>query len=144
MIARKVGPDLRMAVVATPAYLAQAGPIDEPADLTRHRCINYRMTGSGTLYAWEFERDGRAFAVRVSGPLALNEPELMLAAALDNLGVAYLLDHEIASYVEKGTLVRLLVDWTPSFPGFHLYYSSKRQMRPILAAFVDAVGRSMR
>jgi DNA-binding transcriptional LysR family regulator len=68
----------------------------------------------------------------------------MLAAALDNLGVAYLLDHEIASYVEKGTLVRLLVDWTPSFPGFHLYYSSKRQMRPILAAFVDAVGRSMR
>ena len=144
MIARKVGPDLRMAVVATPAYLAQAGPIDEPADLTRHRCINYRMTGSGTLYAWEFERDGRAFAVRVSGPLALNEPELMLAAALDNLGVAYLLDHEIASYVEKGTLVRLLADWTPSFPGFHLYYSSKRQMRPILAAFVDAVGRSMR
>jgi DNA-binding transcriptional LysR family regulator len=140
MIALKVGPDLRMAVVATPDYLEHSGPITHPSDLTRHRCINYRMVGAGTIYAWEFERDGRALDVRVSGPLTFNEPELMLEAALDGLGVGYLLDQEVAPHVENG---RLLGDWTPAFPGFHLYYSSRRQMRPVLAAFIEAVrGRS--
>ncbi len=139
MIALKVGPALSMAVVATPGYLAQAAPINVPSDLVRHRCINYRMTGAGTIYAWEFERGGQALEVRVPGPLAFNEPELMLAAALDGLGVGYLLDHEVAPHVENGRLVRLLADWTPPFPGFHLYYPSRRQMRPVLTAFLDAV-----
>jgi len=139
MIVRKVGPDLSMAVVAAPAYLAQAEPIMVPGDLTRHRCVNYRMTGAGTLYAWEFERGGQALAVRVAGPLAFNEPELMLGAALDGLGVAYLLDHEVAPHVGGGRLVQLLADWTPPFSGFHVYYSSRRQMRPVLAAFLDAL-----
>lgn len=139
MIVRRVGPDLSMAVVAAPAYLAGAEPIVVPGDLTRHRCINYRMTGAGTLYAWEFERGGQALSVRVAGPLAFNEPELMLGAALDGLGVAYLLDHEAAPHVGGGRLVRLLADWTPPFPGFHVYYSSRRQMRPVLAAFLDAL-----
>lgn len=139
MIALKVGPELSMAVVATPGYLAQANPIEVPSDLTRHRCINYRMTGAGTIYAWEFEQDGQALEVRVPGPLAFNEPELMLAAALDGLGVGYLLDHEVAPHVGNGRLVRLLADWTPPFPGFHLYYSSRRQMRPVLTAFLGAV-----
>lgn len=139
MIVRRVGPDLSMAVVAAPSYLAQAEPVTVPGDLTSHRCINYRMTGAGTLYAWEFERGGQASTVRVSGPLAFNEPELMLGAALDGLGVAYLLDHEVAPHIIGGRLVRLLADWTPPFPGFHLYYSSRRQMRPALAAFLDAL-----
>ena len=139
MIVRRVGPDLSMAVVAAPAYLAGAAAIVVPADLTRQRCINYRMTGAGTLYAWEFERGGRALAVRVAGPLAFNEPELILGAALDGLGVAYLLDHEAAPHVASGRLVRLLADWTPPFPGFHVYYSSRRQMRPVLAAFLEAL-----
>ncbi len=139
MIVRKVGPDLSMAVVAAPAYLARAEPIVTPGDLTRHRCINYRMTGAGTLYAWEFERGGQTLAVRVSGPLAFNEPDLMLGAALDGLGVAYLLDHEAAPHVASGRLVRLLADWTPPFPGFHVYHSSRRQMRPVLAAFLDTL-----
>lgn len=139
MIAVKVGPDLRMAVVAAPAYLAGAAPIDHPRDLTRHRCLNYRMVGAGTLYAWEFERDGQALDVRVPGPLTFNAPELMLDAALDGLGVGYLLDHEVAPHVASGRLVRLLPEWTPPFPGFHLYYSSRRQMRPLLNAFIDAV-----
>ena len=139
MIVRKIGPDLSMAVVAAPAYLARAEPIDVPGDLTRHCCINYRMTGTGTLYAWEFERDGQPLAVRVRGPLAFNEPDLMLGAALDGLGIAYLLDHEVASHVADGRLVRLLSDWTPPFSGFHVYYSSRRQMRPVLAAFLDAL-----
>lgn len=139
MIARKVGPELSMAVVATPGYLAAAEPIAVPHDLTRHRCINYRMTGAGSIYAWEFERDGHALAVHVPGPLAFNEPELMLGAVLDGLGVGYLLDHEVAPHVGSGRLVRLLADWTPPFPGFHIYYSSRRQMRPVLAAFLDAL-----
>ncbi len=142
MIARKVGPDLSMAVVAAPSYLARADPVAVPGDLTRHRCINYRMTGAGTLYAWEFERDSQAVAVHVSGPLAFNEPELMLEAALDGLGVAYLLDHEVAPHIAAGRLRRLLADWTPAFSGFHVYYASRRQMRPVLAAFLDALRRS--
>ncbi|WP_320109185.1 LysR family transcriptional regulator [Mangrovibrevibacter kandeliae] len=139
MIALRVGPDLRMAVVASPGYLAQAAPIEHPRDLTRQRCINYRMISADTIYAWEFERDGQALEVRVTGPLTFNEPELMLQAALDGFGVGYLLDHEVSAHVEAGRLVRLLNDWTPPFPGFHLYYSSREQMRPVLRAFVDAL-----
>jgi DNA-binding transcriptional LysR family regulator len=139
MIALRFGPELSMAVVATPDYLACSGPRDHPSDLMRHRCINYRMIGAGTIYAWAFEHDGQALDVRVSGPLAFNEPELVLEAALDGLDVGYLLEHEVASYVEDGRLIRLLLEWTPRFPGFHLYYSSRRQIRPVLAAFVEAV-----
>lgn len=139
MIALKVGPDLRMAVVAAPGYLAAAAPIDHPGDLMRHRCINYRMVSAGTLYAWEFERDGQVLDVRVAGPLTFNAPELMLDAVLDGLGVGYLLDHEVASHVASGRLVRLLPEWTPPFPGFHLYYSSRRQMRPVLGAVIEAL-----
>jgi len=97
------------------------------------------MVTAGTIYAWEFERGGQALDVRVSGPLTFNEPELMLEAVLDGLGVGYLLSHEVAPYVEDGRLVRLLSEWTPAFPGFHFYYSSRRQMRPVLAAFIQAV-----
>jgi DNA-binding transcriptional LysR family regulator len=139
MVALKVGPDLRMAVVAAPDYLAQSPPIDHPSDLMLHRCINYRMVTAGTIYAWEFERDGRTLEVKANGPLTFNEPELMLHAALDGLGVGYLLDHEAAGHIQSGRLVRLLSDWTPPFPGFHLYYSSRRQMRPVLAAFLAIV-----
>ncbi len=139
MIALKVGPELSMAVVAAPGYLACSAPLDHPDDLTRHRCINYRMVTADTIYAWEFEREGQAVNVRVSGPLTFNEPELMLDAALDGLGVGYLLDHEVAPYLDQGRLLRRLAEWTPPFAGFHLYHSSRRQMRPVLAAFIEAL-----
>jgi DNA-binding transcriptional LysR family regulator len=139
MIALKVGPELRMAVVASPAYLKNAGTIDHPRDLTRQRCLNYRMLTSGTIYAWEFERAGQELNVQVSGPVTFCDPELMLEASVDGLGIAYLLDHEVASFVANGRLVRLLDDWTPPFPGFHLYYPSRRHMRPILTAFIQAL-----
>ena len=144
MIALRVGPDLSMAVASTPTYLAAASPIETPHDLTRHSCIGYRMTGSVALYAWEFERDGKPLDVRVTGPLAFNEPELMLAAVLDGFGIGYLLEHEAAPYVETGQLVRLLAEWTPPFPGFHIYHSSRRQMRPVLAAFIEEMRRVRR
>jgi DNA-binding transcriptional LysR family regulator len=139
MIALRVGPALEMAVVATPGYLANAGPIAHPRDLTRHRCINYRMVAAGTLYAWEFERDGQPLDIRVPGPLTFNEPDLMLAAALDGLGVGYLLRDVVEPHLAERRLVRLLADWTPPFPGFHLYYPSRRQIRPVLSAFIEAV-----
>ena len=143
-IALEVGPNLRMAVVATPDYLGRSTPITHPTDLIRRRCINYRLVGAGTIYSWEFERDGQTLDMRVSGPLTINEPELMLETALNGLGVGYLLDHQVAPYIENGRLIRLLADWTPPFPGFHLYYSSRRQMRPVLAAFIATVrGRGL-
>ena len=137
MIAMKVGPDLRMAVVASPAYLSQHGMPEHPRDLTRHRCINYRMAAAGRIYAWEFERDGKPFEVRVPGPLTFNDPALMLECALEGLGVAYLLEHEVAPHVGRGALTRLLAEWTPAFPGFFLYYPSRQHPRPVLTAFLD-------
>ena len=111
------------------------------SDLVRHRCINYRMTSAGTLYAWEFEEAGRPFEVRVPGPLAFNDPGLMLDCACQGLGIAYLLEHDVADQVALGALVRLLADWTPPFPGFFLHYPSRRQMRPVFAAFLDLLRR---
>ena len=97
------------------------------------------MVTAGTIYAWQFECDGQALDVKVEGPLTFNEPELMLQAALDGLGVAYLLAHEVAPHLEAGRLLQRLPEWTPPFPGFHLYYSSRRQMRPVLAAFIASI-----
>ena len=139
MIAAKVGPDLRMIVVASPAYLARHETPQHPRDLTKHRCINYRMTAAGTIYAWEFEADGSAFEVRVHGPLTFNDPALMLECALDGLGIAYILEDEAAPHIARGTLVQLLVGWTPPFPGFFLYYPSRQNPRPVFAAFLKAL-----
>ncbi len=139
MVALKVGPELAMAVVAAPAYLARHGAPAHPEALTGHRCINYRLVAAGATYAWEFERDGRALEVRVAGPLTTDEPALMLDAALDGIGIAYVLEHEAAPHLRAGTLTRLLAEWAPPFPGFFLYYATRRQMRPVLAAFIAAL-----
>jgi len=141
MIAARVGPDLRMAVVASPAYLASRPAPGTPHDLARHRCVNYRLVSSGAIYAWEFEKDGRALNVKVDGLLTSNEPELMLEAALDGLGVAYIFEEQIVAHVAAGRLVHLLADWTPAFPGFFCYYPSRRQQPPALTAFLNALRR---
>lgn len=139
MVALRVGPALRMAVVASPAYLARHPAPRTPHDLATHRCINYRMVSADTLYAWEFERDGQPLKIAVSGPLTFNEPELMLHAAADGLGVAYVLDHEAADWLASGRLVRLLDDWMAPFPGFYLYYPSRKQISPVLAALLTVL-----
>jgi DNA-binding transcriptional LysR family regulator len=136
MVALRVGPALRMAVVASPAYLARHPAPKTPQDLTMHRCINYRMVSADTVYAWEFERDGQPLKIAVSGPLTFNEPDLMLHAAADGLGVAYVLEQEAANWLASGRLVRLLDDWMAPFPGFYLYYPSRRQISPVLAALL--------
>ncbi|OAJ56821.1 LysR family transcriptional regulator [Paraburkholderia ginsengiterrae] len=136
MVALRVGPELRMAVVASPAYFAQHPAPRIPEDLHAHRCINYRMLTANTLYAWEFENDGRRLKLKLSGPLTFNQPDPMLHAAAEGLGVAYVLEHEAAPFLESGQLVRVLKDWTPAFPGFFLYYPSRTQVSPVLAALL--------
>nr|WP_199189408.1 LysR family transcriptional regulator [Trinickia dabaoshanensis] len=136
MVALRVGPTLRMAVVASPAYLARYPAPRTPQDLTTHRCINYRMVSADTVYAWEFERDGQPLKIAVSGPLTFNEPDLMLHAAADGLGIAYVLEHEAKDWLASGRLVSLLDDWMAPFPGFYLYYASRKQVSPVLAALL--------
>ena len=142
MIGVPVGPELRMVVVAAPSYLARHPSPETPQDLMQHRCINYRMMSSGGIYAWEFEKDGRALEIKVNGPLAFNEPELMRDAALDGLGIAYIFEAQARPYIASRQLVHLLQDWTPAFPGYYLYYPSRKQVPPTLGAFIAAIRKS--
>jgi DNA-binding transcriptional LysR family regulator len=136
MVALPVGPMLRMAVVASPAYLSQHRTPATPEELRHHRCINYRMESADAVYSWEFESGERKLKVALSGPLTFNEPDLMIQAAVDGLGVAYVLEHEAAPLIEAGRLVRVLDDWCPPFAGFFLYYPSRKQVSPVLAALL--------
>ncbi len=139
MVALRIGPDLRMAAVAAPAYLAGREPPREPQDLARHGCINLRFPTYGGLYAWEFEHAGRALNVRVEGQLTVNDTALALQAALDGLGVAYLPEDYVLPDIGHGRLVRLLDEWCPPFPGYHLYYPSRRQHSAAFARLVEAI-----
>ncbi|SET86964.1 LysR family transcriptional regulator [Stigmatella erecta] len=139
MVSVRVGPDLRAAVVASPAYLAQRPAPRTPRDLIHHRCINYRMARTGGLYAWEFRDKGRRFEVRVEGSLVFNDGDLIEAAAESGQGIAYIWEDQAAPYLARGRLVRLLEAWCPPIPGYCLYYPSRRQMPPALAAFLQAL-----
>jgi len=130
MVATRIGPDHRLVPVASPAYLAQHPAPLTPQELVGHRCINLRLIGSGTLYAWEFERDGRPVRVRVDGQLAFTSIRLSVEAALEGYGIAFVPEASIESHVARRKLIRLLDDWCPPIPGFHLYYPSRRQHSP--------------
>ena len=139
MIAVRVGPDLRFAVVATPAYLAAHGMPATPHELGSHRCINYRFASGGGLYAWEFADPGdggRPFQVKVDGPLIFNDGEMILKAALAGQGLAIIYEDQAAGHVADGRLARVLSDWCPSFPGCYLYHPSRRQTPPALTALI--------
>lgn len=137
MIAVKLSGELQMMVVASPAYLDRHGLPESPRDLQRYSCINFRWPTDGSLYRWELERDGEELEVAVQGPLIVNEPEVAVSAVLDGIGIAYLFDYQARDFVTAGKLVHLLKEWTPPFPGFYLYYPSRRQMPPPLRAFID-------
>ena len=139
MIAVRIGPDLRMAVVAAPAYLERFGHPATPHELTRHRCINLRLPTAGGLYAWEFEKEGRAVNVRVDGPLIFNDVDMMLQAAQDGLALAYVLEGQVTAHLASGRLVRVLEDWCPYFPGYHLYYPDRRQLPAAFTLLVNAL-----
>ena len=139
MIAMPIGPKLRMAAVASPAYFAKHPLPKTPGELVRHRCINIRFPTHGGLYAWEFERRGRALNVRVDGQLTFNTSPHMVLAALDGLGIAFLPEQEFSPHIAEGRLLRVLEDWCPPFPGYHLYYPSRRQPSPAFSLVVDAL-----
>jgi DNA-binding transcriptional LysR family regulator len=139
MIAVRIGPDFRMAVVGAPSYFARRPRPKTPQDLTAHDCINLRLPTFGGLYAWEFEKNGRELRVRVDGQLVFNASAPMQRAALAGLGLAYLPEDMVRVDVATGRLVRVLTDWCPPFPGYHLYYPSRRQPTPAFAVVVEAL-----
>ena len=139
MIAARIGPDLRMAVVAAPSYLATRAEPTRPQELIAHNCINLRLPTRGGLYAWEFERHGRELRVRVEGQLTFNGTTQMLNAALAGFGFAYVPEDIARPHLAKGRLRRVLAEWCPPFSGYHLYYPSRRQHTPAFALLVEAL-----
>jgi DNA-binding transcriptional LysR family regulator len=139
MVAARIGPDMRMAAVASPAYLAGRGKPLAPTDLAGHNCINLRFPTHGGLYAWEFEKDRRSLNVRVEGQLTVNEIALAQQAALDGLGIAYLPEDYVRANIKAKRLTRVLESWCPSFPGYHLYYPSRRQQPAAFSLLLEAL-----
>lgn len=136
MIAVRIGPNLRGAVVGAPSYFATMPRPRHPHDLVGHRCIRFRFS-SGILYRWEFEKDGEEIELAVQGPLILDEDHLIANAAADGAGLAFLFEDYVREALATGRLIRVLEDWCPPFDGFFAYYPSRRQMRPALRAFVN-------
>lgn len=139
MVAVRIGPDLRMAVVGAPSYFAMRSPPKKPQDLTGHNCINLRLPSHGGLYAWEFEKAKRKLNVHVDGQLVLNSAPQMVNAAIGGFGLAYVPQGMIEPHIAKGDLRRVLEDWCPSSSGYHLYYPSRRHSSPAFALLVDAL-----
>ncbi|MGR9136244.1 LysR family transcriptional regulator [Rhizobium leguminosarum] len=139
MIAVRIGPDMRMAVVGAPAYFDTRPKPLTPQNLTDHNCINLRLPTYGSVYAWEFEKDGRELRVRVEGQLIFNNIALRLNAVLAGLGLAYMPEDLVEAHLADGRLVRVLEDWCPPFSGYHLYYPSRRHTSPAFALVVDAL-----
>ena len=139
MIAVRIGPDIRMAVVGAPSYFAERPAPKTPHDLNHHTCINIRLPTLGGLYPWEFRKNGRELNVRVDGRLVFNEMPMVLRAAIEGFGLACVLEEQAAHLIAEGRLARVLADWCPPFSGYHLYYPSRRQLSPAFAVLVEAL-----
>lgn len=139
MIAVRIGPEMRMAVVGSPAYFDRYGVPQTPQDLTAHNCIASRLPTYGGLFAWGLEKDGREVKVRSEGQLVFNSLAMRLNSALDGLGLAYLPEDQAIPHIGAGRLMRVLEDWCPPFPGYHLYYPSRRHVSPALALLIDVL-----
>jgi DNA-binding transcriptional LysR family regulator len=139
MIAVRIGPELRMAVVGAPSYFVNMPKPDMPQDLTTHNCINLHLPTLGGLYAWEFDKDDREIKVRVDGQLVFNSSTQILNAALNGHGLAYVPDDMVLQHLAEGRLVRVLEDWCQPFPGYHLYYPSRRQNSSAFGVVIDAL-----
>ena len=139
MIAVRIGPDIRTAIVASPSYFAKHPKPKTPQDLTRHRCINIRLPTRGGVYVWEFEKGARELNIRVDGQLVFNNIALRLDAVRRGFGVAYLPEDQVKADLKEGSLVRVLADWCPPYAGYHLYYPSRRQPTPAFALVVETL-----
>ncbi|MBY3001132.1 LysR family transcriptional regulator [Rhizobium leguminosarum] len=138
MVAVRIGPDISYAVVGSPGYFAARPVPSTPHDLTDHNCVNLRLPTSGALYAWEFEKDGREFSVRVEGQLVMSNIGPAINAALDGAGLSYVPRDLVRQYCDSGQLNEVLADWALTFQGYHLYYPSRRHPSPAFSAFVEA------
>ncbi|MDN4627896.1 MULTISPECIES: LysR family transcriptional regulator [Erwinia] len=139
MIAVRLGPDWRLSVVGAPDYFRRNPHPVVPQDLTAHRCINIRHSVGGSIYAWEFEKDGKKLNIKANGPLLCNSNIHILNGALDGIGLACIPDFMAKPHIEAGRLVEVLADWCPTFEGFHLYYPNRRNTSSAFSAFVEAV-----
>jgi len=139
MIAMRIGPDMRMAVVGSPAYFTRYSKPVVPIDLMQHNCITLRMPTHGGLYSWEFEKNGQPVNVRVEGQLVFNNIAMRLQAALQGLGLAYMPEDLVQEHVAQGRLIRVLTDWCEPFSGYHLYYPSRRQSSPAFTLLREAL-----
>jgi DNA-binding transcriptional LysR family regulator len=139
MIAVRIGPDLRLAIVAAPSYFKTRPEPKSPEDLVNHNCINFRQPSAGGLYAWEFQKRGREVRVRVEGQLVFNGAYQARNAARGGFGLACILEDAVLDDIAEGRLKRVLEDWCPPFSGYHLYYPSRRQLSPAFALLVDAL-----
>jgi len=139
MVAVRIGPDLRMAVVGAPSYFTARKKPRTPEDLTAHNCINLRLPSAGALYAWEFEKGVRALKARVEGQFIVNTATLAVKAALSGAGLAFVPEDRVLSHIREGQLRRVLADWCPPFAGFHLYYPSRRQPTPAFKVLMEAL-----
>jgi len=136
MVAVRVSPDQRAAIVAAPRYLASHPKPKSPRDLPAHRCINFRH-GADEIYRWEFDKGRRSLSVAVSGPLIVNDSEMLTRAAIDGVGLAFMLEAQAAPHLDNGALIRVLEDWCPPFAGYFLYYPSRRQQPAALSALIQ-------
>ena len=139
MIAVRIGPDIRTAVVGAPSYFDMRSEPVRPQELVEHSCINLRLPTRGGLYPWEFEKDGRSLKVHVEGQLVFNGTFQMLNAALAGFGLAYVPEDVVEAHLAKGRLKRVLADWCPPYSGYHLYYPSRRQQTPAFALLVEVL-----
>jgi DNA-binding transcriptional LysR family regulator len=144
MVAVRIGPDLKMAVVASPSYFAGRQRPRTPQQLADHRCINLRQPTAGGLYAWEFEKGTRDLKVRVDGQLAFDNVPMILRAAIAGFGLAWVLEDLVVQHVADGRLIRVLEDWCAPFTGYHLYYPSRRQPSAAFTLLVNALRHSAR
>jgi DNA-binding transcriptional LysR family regulator len=136
MIAVRVSPDQRAAIVGSPGYFEARSAPASPRDLTAHRCLNFRH-GAGETYRWEFDKGKQSLAVAVDGPLIVDDVQLLIRAAVDDVGLAFLMEEHAAPYLATGQLVRVLEDWCPPFAGYFLYYPSRRQQPAALTALIE-------
>jgi len=138
MIAVRVSSDLRPAIVGSPAYFKSQAKPKSPRDLVRHRCINFRHGDAGR-YRWEFEKGRKSLSVAVSGPLIVDDLDLVIRAARDDVGLAYMDEEKAAPHLASGALIRVLEEWCQPFPGVFLYYPSRRQQPAALSAFIEVL-----
>jgi DNA-binding transcriptional LysR family regulator len=138
MVAVRVSEDLRMAVIGSPKYFASHPRPRHPRDLLDHACVNFRL-GSRGVYRWEFDKGRQSLSVAADGPLTVDDPEISVRAALDGVGVGLALEQHAAPFISAGKLVRVLEDWCPPFPGYFLYYPSRRQQPAALSALIQTL-----